>query len=85
MTVIRNLSDVSLRILAPVASAMRFQSNHFCQVCSTYPHAVIVPKSIDDETLIKAAAFRMGGRFPVFSYFHKDSKVSACTSIDYPE
>ncbi|XP_025090665.1 myotubularin-related protein 9-like [Pomacea canaliculata] len=44
-------------------------------VCSTYPHAVIVPKSIDDETLIKAAAFRMGGRFPVFSYFHKDSKA----------
>ena len=25
--------------------------------------------------LVKAAAFRMGGRFPVFSFFHRESRV----------
>ena len=45
------------------------------QVCPTYPHAVFVPKSVEDETIIKAASFRQGGRFPVLSYYHKDSKV----------
>lgn len=44
-------------------------------VCKTYPHAVIVPKVVDDDTLKKAAVFRMGGRFPVFSFFHKESKA----------
>ncbi|KAL8589142.1 Myotubularin-related protein 9 [Nucella lapillus] len=44
-------------------------------VCPTYPQAVIVPKAVDDETLIRAASFRMGGRFPVFSFFHKESKA----------
>ncbi|GFN86881.1 myotubularin-related protein 9 [Plakobranchus ocellatus] len=45
------------------------------KVCPTYPHAVFVPKSIEDETIIKAASFRQGGRFPVLSYYHKDSKT----------
>ncbi|XP_066573460.1 myotubularin-related protein 9 isoform X2 [Amia ocellicauda] len=40
-------------------------------VCPTYPPAVIVPRTIDDETLRKAAKFRQGGRFPVLSYYHR--------------
>lgn len=44
-------------------------------MCPSYPHAVIVPKAVDDEMLVKAAAFRMGGRFPVFSFFHRESRV----------
>lgn len=40
-------------------------------VCPSYPPIVIVPKSIDDESLRKVAAFRQGGRFPVLSYFHR--------------
>ncbi|NWV12516.1 MTMR9 protein, partial [Ptilonorhynchus violaceus] len=40
-------------------------------VCPSYPPAVIVPKSIDDEALRKVALFRQGGRFPVLSYYHK--------------
>ena len=44
------------------------------KVCPTYPKAVIVPKSIDDDMIRKAATFRHGGRFPVLSYHHKDSK-----------
>ncbi|KAK7475886.1 hypothetical protein BaRGS_00032854 [Batillaria attramentaria] len=44
-------------------------------VCPSYPHAVIVPKTVDDDTVYKAAAFRSGGRFPVFSFFHRESKA----------
>ncbi|CAI5695275.1 myotubularin-related protein 9 isoform X1 [Oreochromis niloticus] len=45
--------------------------NRDYSVCSSYPPAVIVPKSIDDDTLKKAAKFRQGGRFPVLCYYHK--------------
>jgi myotubularin-related protein 9 len=41
------------------------------QICSSYPSAVVVPKSIDDETLIAASKFRHNGRFPVLSYKHE--------------
>ncbi|KAK3087957.1 hypothetical protein FSP39_012815 [Pinctada imbricata] len=44
-------------------------------VCPSYPHAVIVPKSIDDDTVAKAAAFRQYGRFPVLSYYHRQTKA----------
>nr|CAD7260806.1 unnamed protein product [Timema shepardi] len=44
-------------------------------VCPTYPSAVVVPKSIDDETIIAAANFREGGRFPVLSYRHEGGSV----------
>lgn len=40
-------------------------------VCPTYPPAVIVPKSIDDDMLKKVAKFRQGGRFPVLCYYHR--------------
>ncbi|KAM5164286.1 myotubularin-related protein 9 [Mantella aurantiaca] len=39
--------------------------------CPSYPPIVIVPKSIDDESLRKVATFRHGGRFPVLSYYHR--------------
>lgn len=45
--------------------------NRDYSVCPTYPHAVIVPKSIDDDTLKKVAKFRQGGRFPVLCYYHR--------------
>ncbi|XP_054470192.1 myotubularin-related protein 9-like isoform X2 [Anoplopoma fimbria] len=40
-------------------------------VCPSYPPAVIVPKTTDDDTLEKAAKFRQGGRFPVLCYYHR--------------
>ncbi|XP_036398661.1 myotubularin-related protein 9 [Megalops cyprinoides] len=42
-------------------------------VCPSYPPAVIVPRSIDDETLAKSAKFRQGGRFPVLCYYHREN------------
>ncbi|XP_059488042.1 myotubularin-related protein 9 [Neocloeon triangulifer] len=44
-------------------------------VCGSYPSAVVVPKNIDDDTLIAASKFRQGGRFPILSYKHEGSSV----------
>src|SRR6218665_2329866 len=43
-------------------------------LCESYPEAVIVPSSISDDALRKAAQFRCLGRFPVLSYFHPSTK-----------
>uniref|UniRef100_A0A3P9I1R7 Zgc:154055 n=1 Tax=Oryzias latipes TaxID=8090 RepID=A0A3P9I1R7_ORYLA len=45
--------------------------NRDYSVCPSYPPAVIVPSSIGDDVLIKAAKFRQGGRFPVLCYYHR--------------
>ncbi|XP_072221861.1 myotubularin-related protein 9 isoform X2 [Leuresthes tenuis] len=45
--------------------------NRDYSVCPSYPPAVIVPNSIDDDTLKKVAKFRQGGRFPVLCYYHR--------------
>uniref|UniRef100_A4IHQ8 Myotubularin-related protein 9 n=1 Tax=Xenopus tropicalis TaxID=8364 RepID=A4IHQ8_XENTR len=45
--------------------------NRDYSVCLSYPQLVTVPKSIDDDSLRKVAAFRHAGRFPVLSYYHK--------------
>ncbi|NWW74648.1 MTMR9 protein, partial [Climacteris rufus] len=47
-----------------------YVNEDFC-VCPSYPAAVIVPRSVDDDALRKVAQFRHGGRFPVLSYYHK--------------
>lgn len=44
--------------------------NRDFSACPSYPEAVIVPAAVSDDTVIKAARFRQGGRFPVLSYFH---------------
>ncbi|KAJ8289441.1 hypothetical protein GJAV_G00001350 [Gymnothorax javanicus] len=50
--------------------------NRDYSVCPSYPPTLIVPQSVDDETLAKAAKFRQGGRFPVLSFYHrKNGKV----------
>ncbi|KAF6204479.1 hypothetical protein GE061_002820 [Apolygus lucorum] len=46
-----------------------YVNNEF-SICPSYPKVVVVPKSIDDETIVTASRFREGGRFPVFSYRH---------------
>ncbi|XP_045501218.1 myotubularin-related protein 9 [Colias croceus] len=49
--------------------------NQHYTVTPSYPKAVVVPKVIDDETLLAAASFRQGGRFPVLSYRHNNGAV----------
>ncbi|CAG9782823.1 unnamed protein product [Diatraea saccharalis] len=49
--------------------------NQNYSVCNSYGKAVVVPKSIDDETLVAAATFRQGSRFPVLAYRHNNGAV----------
>lgn len=49
--------------------------NREYKICPSYPHSLIVPKSVDDETIIKASQFRQHGRFPVLSYYHRQTKA----------
>ncbi|XP_050307149.1 myotubularin-related protein 9 [Anthonomus grandis grandis] len=42
--------------------------NQNFSVCRSYNSVLVVPKCIDDNTLIAAASFREGGRFPLLSY-----------------
>lgn len=51
-------------------------NNSILQVCPTYPSVLVVPKLIDDQTIILSAKFRDGGRFPVLSYRHR---VGVCS------
>lgn len=44
-------------------------------ICPSYSTTLVVPKSIDDETLIAAASFREGGRFPMLSYRHDNGAI----------
>ncbi|KAF6031747.1 MTMR9 [Bugula neritina] len=45
--------------------------NRNFQVCSSYSSQVLVPKSVEDEVVCKAASHRQSNRFPVLSYIHK--------------
>ncbi|KAF7662727.1 hypothetical protein LDENG_00228170 [Lucifuga dentata] len=45
--------------------------NQDYSVCPSYPSAVIVPKVIEDDMLVKVAKFRQGGRLPVLCYYHR--------------
>ncbi|PAV69151.1 hypothetical protein WR25_20585 [Diploscapter pachys] len=50
--------------------------NEDFKTCPSYPQKVIVPKGIGDDYLKISATFRDGGRFPVLSYFHKETRSS---------
>ncbi|XP_048860694.1 myotubularin-related protein 9-like isoform X5 [Brienomyrus brachyistius] len=49
--------------------------NRDYSVCLSYPPAVIVPHTVDDNTLRKVARFRQGGRFPVLCYYHRPNNT----------
>lgn len=48
--------------------------NKTFSVCKSYSSVLIVPKNVDDNTLIAAASFREGGRFPLLSYRHDNGE-----------
>lgn len=49
--------------------------NQGFKVCLSYPEKVIVPASVEDSALIRAAKFRQHGRFPVVCYLHKNNQA----------
>lgn len=66
------LPEQEFELLASETEDWRLSEvNRDFSVCQSYPQVVTVPKSIDDESLRKVAAFRQGGRFPVMSYYHR--------------
>uniref|UniRef100_A0A8C0H827 Myotubularin-related protein 9 n=1 Tax=Chelonoidis abingdonii TaxID=106734 RepID=A0A8C0H827_CHEAB len=66
------LPEREFELLSSVTNEWRLSYvNKEFSVCPSYPPAVTVPKSIDDEALRRVATFRHGGRFPVLSYYHK--------------
>lgn len=66
------LPEQEFELLASETEDWRLSEvNRDFSVCQSYPQVVTVPKSIDDESLRKVAAFRQGGRFPVLSYYHR--------------
>ncbi|XP_054843975.1 myotubularin-related protein 9 [Eublepharis macularius] len=70
------LPEQEFELLSSVTNEWKLSHvNKDFSVCPSYPPIVIVPKSIDDESLCKVATFRHGGRFPVLSYYHKKNGV----------
>ncbi|XP_052764225.1 myotubularin-related protein 9-like [Mya arenaria] len=50
-------------------------ANKEYRLCQSYPQSLFVPKAVTDEMLVKVAQFRQNGRFPVLSYYHRESKA----------
>lgn len=78
----------SLRFLIAFLAKYTRSRNRFyiairLQVCPSYPEAVIVPKGIGDDYLRASASFREDGRFPVLSYYHRDTRVNSSLLIVY--
>ncbi|XP_066515852.1 myotubularin-related protein 7b isoform X2 [Hoplias malabaricus] len=55
-------------------------ANHEYRVCDTYPSELYVPKSASPGVIVGSAKFRSRGRFPVLSYFHRDTSAAVCRS-----
>lgn len=49
-------------------------ANSFYALCDTYPSSLVVPADAPDDLLAAAADARARGRFPVLTYYHKDTK-----------
>ncbi|XP_066159312.1 myotubularin-related protein 9 [Euwallacea fornicatus] len=49
--------------------------NRNFSVCKSYSSVLVVPKSVDDNTLTAAAGFREEGRFPLLSYKHDNGAI----------
>ncbi|XP_036380158.1 myotubularin-related protein 8 [Megalops cyprinoides] len=47
-------------------------------ICSTYPSELAVPKAASKPTIVGSSKFRSRGRFPVLSYFHKETNAAVC-------
>ncbi|XP_069066645.1 myotubularin-related protein 8 isoform X2 [Pleurodeles waltl] len=48
------------------------------EVCTTYPPALVVPRTATQATLHGSAKFRSRGRFPVLSYYCQENNAAIC-------
>ena len=56
------------------------EANNTYQLCPTYPQDLVVPKSISDEDLGKAADYRSKCRLPVLTWMHPHNGAALCRS-----
>ena len=64
------------RLVLSLSDAWRISRvNHNLDICPTYPRLVLVPKPVDDDSILKIAKFRQRARFPVLAYFHKPTQM----------
>ncbi|XP_005994997.1 myotubularin-related protein 8 [Latimeria chalumnae] len=47
-------------------------------ICNTYPPDLCIPKTANKPTIVGSSKFRSRGRFPVLSYFCKDTNAAIC-------
>ncbi|KAK0153908.1 Myotubularin-related protein 9 [Merluccius polli] len=52
-------------------------------VCPSYPPSALVPKTVNDKMLLKAAKFRQAGRFPVLCYYHRKNGQVLVIRVEY--
>ena len=70
------LSQEYSRLVLSLSDAWRISRvNQNFEVCPTYPRLVLVPKPVDDDSILKIAKFRQRARFPVLAYFHKPTQM----------
>ncbi|XP_023380790.1 myotubularin-related protein 8 isoform X5 [Pteropus vampyrus] len=53
-------------------------ANRNYEICSTYPPAVVVPKSVTLGTVVGSSKFRSKERMPVLSYLYKENNAAIC-------
>ena len=60
------------RVGKTIAKMWRVFVNCNYSVSLTYPKVLVVPESMDDSLISRAAQFRSRGRFPALSYLHRN-------------
>ncbi|VDD83595.1 unnamed protein product [Mesocestoides corti] len=70
--------DFAEEIAAGICRVSHVNANY--QVCASYPECVVVPRCVDDDVIVGAAACRHGRRFPVIKYFHANKSTFLATA-----
>ncbi|VDK36114.1 unnamed protein product [Taenia asiatica] len=73
--------DFANEIASGIVRVSRVNENF--RICSTYPEAVVVPASIDDEVIAEAAVDRRDCRFPVIKYYHSLKSTILATAAEF--
>ena len=63
------------RMGLPNAQFRLTSTNEEHSLCGTYPSRLVVPSSIEDESLSDIAKYRQGNRLPVLAYLHPKTKA----------
>ncbi|XP_075912703.1 phosphatidylinositol-3,5-bisphosphate 3-phosphatase MTMR6-like [Petromyzon marinus] len=71
-------SEDFVRMCLPGALWSRTDANRDFRVCETYPSELYVPSIVSTPIILGSAKFRSKGRFPVLSYYHRETAAALC-------